>query len=100
VAAPPELSQYEKDGLTSDKRYNTNLPANDTPKRIDYIFTLGDDRAVRTLLSKMVFDQPVNGRFLSDHFGLIADLEFAPVEPELSTTLVSAPAHEVVPVLH
>jgi endonuclease/exonuclease/phosphatase family metal-dependent hydrolase len=99
VAAHPELSQYEKDGFTSDKRYNPNLPREDVPGRIDYVFVASDGLELSTARSKMVFDAPVNGRFLSDHFGLAADLELETVNEDPSAHLVGAPAHGVVGVL-
>jgi endonuclease/exonuclease/phosphatase family metal-dependent hydrolase len=49
------------------------------PRRIDYIFVRGrDDRGRgRPLEASVCFDQPVDGTFASDHFGVVATLQGA-----------------------
>jgi endonuclease/exonuclease/phosphatase family metal-dependent hydrolase len=46
------------------------------PRRIDYIFIRGGEGgpALRVDACERIFDEPVNGVWASDHFGLLADL--------------------------
>lgn len=46
------------------------------PRRIDYVFVRGPDKKVRgkPLSARVVFDEPVNGVFASDHFGVLAEI--------------------------
>lgn len=70
-------------GFTNDSKINTYVSKEDRAQRLDYIFTLPENRGVTTkavnykvevLDSKIMFTQPVNGKFLSDHFGLTTTL--------------------------
>jgi endonuclease/exonuclease/phosphatase family metal-dependent hydrolase len=47
------------------------------PRRIDYIFIRGGESgpALRVDACERIFDEPVDGVWASDHFGLVADLE-------------------------
>jgi endonuclease/exonuclease/phosphatase family metal-dependent hydrolase len=78
VNRTPGLPDLDRDGISSDPRRNANVPSSQPPKRIDYVFTRSDGPRVRVDRSRLVFDAPVNGQFLSDHFGVMADLSFAP----------------------
>jgi endonuclease/exonuclease/phosphatase family metal-dependent hydrolase len=46
------------------------------PRRIDYVFVRGPDTQVRgkPLAAKVVFDEPKNGVFATDHFGVMAEI--------------------------
>ena len=46
------------------------------PRRIDYVFSRGPDKSVRgkPLFAKVVFDEPKDGVFASDHFGVLAEI--------------------------
>jgi len=46
------------------------------PRRIDYVFVRGPDTLVRgkPLAARVVFDEPKDGVFASDHFGVIAEI--------------------------
>jgi len=46
------------------------------PRRIDYVFVRGPDKQVRgkPRLSRVVFDEPRNGVFATDHFGVMAEI--------------------------
>jgi endonuclease/exonuclease/phosphatase family metal-dependent hydrolase len=50
-------------------------------RRIDYIFVGGWDAHPKARASVLnierVFDKPVNGVWLSDHYGVLADIEFS-----------------------
>lgn len=50
-------------------------------RRLDYIFVGGWDAhpkaTARILSARLVFDQPVDGVWLSDHFGVLAEIEVA-----------------------
>jgi endonuclease/exonuclease/phosphatase family metal-dependent hydrolase len=48
----------------------------ETPRRIDYIFIRGGEGgpALRVDACERIFDEPVDGVWASDHFGLVADL--------------------------
>lgn len=74
VGRHPDLPPLEREGLSSDPRRNPNIPKSQSPKRIDYVFTRFDLREVETIRTRLVFDAPVGGRFLSDHFGVAADV--------------------------
>ena len=72
-------------GFTYDKTINNYASKQDPPSRFDYIFAFPENRAsngnlakykVEVLESKIMFNQPVNGKFLSDHFGLTTTFRF------------------------
>jgi endonuclease/exonuclease/phosphatase family metal-dependent hydrolase len=46
------------------------------PRRIDYVLVRSDDRGptLRVNSCRRLFDQPVDGVWASDHFGVVADL--------------------------
>jgi len=51
--------------------YTTNYHVEESKKRIDYIFYKpGNGYNVQALNSEVVFDQPINGLYASDHFGV------------------------------
>jgi len=54
-------------------------PLREPDRRIDYIFVRGrDERFVgEPLEARVCFDQPVDGTFPSDHFGVVATLRVA-----------------------
>lgn len=49
-------------------------------RRLDYVFVRGPDRALRgePLAARVVFDEPRDGVFASDHFGVYAEVQAAP----------------------
>ena len=51
-------------------------------RRIDYIFVRCDDRGptLPIIDCRLAFDQPVDGIWASDHFGVVADLEWKGLE--------------------
>lgn len=70
-------------GFTNDNSINNYVGKEDKPQRLDYIFVLPENRGITTKKvnykvevkeSKIMFNQPVNGKFLSDHFGLFTTL--------------------------
>ncbi len=64
-------------GVTFDGTRNTYAAYyHEHPRRIDYVFVRGPDTSVRGKppLRKVVFDEPTNGVFASDHFGVLADI--------------------------
>lgn len=48
------------------------------PRRIDYVFSRGPDRALRgePLAARVVLDQPEDGAWPSDHFGVYAEVSW------------------------
>ena len=46
------------------------------PRRIDYVFVRGPDTLVRgkPRSARVVFDEPKNGVFATDHFGVMAEI--------------------------
>jgi exonuclease III len=70
-------------GFTSNSSLNTYVDKNEIPQRVDYIFVLPEDRGIKdkkpnykteVVNSNLVFNQPVDSTFLSDHFGLTTTL--------------------------
>jgi endonuclease/exonuclease/phosphatase family metal-dependent hydrolase len=63
-------------GVTYARRNPFAEPLREPDRRIDYIFTRGRDERHRgePLEASVCFDQPVNGTFPTDHFGVIATL--------------------------
>ncbi len=51
-------------------------------RRLDYVFVRGPDRWNRgdVASARVVLDQPVDGIFASDHYGVLAEITVAPVE--------------------
>jgi endonuclease/exonuclease/phosphatase family metal-dependent hydrolase len=76
--AHPGLSPIDWDGYTIDPRRNGNIKIAKPfvkPHRIDYVW-LQDGPGHRTTIddSRLVLDEKIEGKFLSDHFGVQADL--------------------------
>ncbi|MBI4431106.1 MAG: endonuclease/exonuclease/phosphatase family protein [Candidatus Omnitrophica bacterium] len=65
-------------GLTWSRRNKYVLRAPELPeRRIDYILVGGSDvDRVKVLNSSVVFDEQVQGFWISDHFGMCTELEF------------------------
>lgn len=66
-------------GFTSNSSINDYVDKKDKSQRLDYIFLLPENRGIsdqklnykfEVVESKIVFNQPVKGKFLSDHFGI------------------------------
>lgn len=76
VEKTPDLSDVEKDGYTADPRRNIHIKNQDhPPERIDFIFIRDEDhQGVQVAKTHLIFDAPVNGRHLSDHFGVMSEL--------------------------
>ena len=70
-------------GFTFDRRNPYAARSHEPPRRIDYIFVRGPDSAWRgePLTTKLVFTQPEDGVWASDHFGLYTELSTAPETP-------------------
>ncbi len=68
--------------LVRDGEVKGMLPFRDWPfRRIDYIFLLlgaHGGLAMDIASCERIFDEPVNGIWASDHFGLVADMALAP----------------------
>lgn len=64
------------EGFTFDRRNPYAARSHEPPRRIDYIFVRGPDRSMRgePLETRVVFDEPENGIWPSDHFGLYTEL--------------------------
>jgi endonuclease/exonuclease/phosphatase family metal-dependent hydrolase len=64
-------------GVTFDSTRNQFAEQyHEFPRRIDYVFVRGPDTLVRgkPLSARVVFDEPKNGVFASDHFGVLAEI--------------------------
>lgn len=63
-------------GFTFDRRNDYAARAHEPPRRIDYIFVRGPDAAWRgePLVTRVVFSEPQDGVWASDHFGLYTEL--------------------------
>ncbi|MDB4988936.1 MAG: putative secreted protein [Myxococcaceae bacterium] len=63
-------------GFTFDRRNPYAARSHEPPRRIDYIFVRGPDAKWRgePLTTRVVFDQPEDGIWASDHFGLYTEL--------------------------
>lgn len=77
------IANPELPGFTSNGLINNYVDKNEKPQRLDYIFVLPEDRGIKDVKpnykievanSSIVFDTPVDGTFLSDHFGLTTTL--------------------------
>ena len=77
------IKNLDLSGFTNDFHINNYVSKDDKPQRLDYIFILSANSNLtkkskynfEVLDSKVVFTQPVNGKFLSDHFGLTTTLK-------------------------
>jgi endonuclease/exonuclease/phosphatase family metal-dependent hydrolase len=67
-------------GFTYDRRNPYALRSREPSRRIDYIFVRGPDRNLRgePVAARLAFDEPVDGIWASDHFGVVADIHAAP----------------------
>jgi endonuclease/exonuclease/phosphatase family metal-dependent hydrolase len=67
-------------GFTYDRRNTYALRSREASRRIDYVYVRGPDRALRgePLSCRVVLDQPVDGVWPSDHFGVLAEIQAAP----------------------
>lgn len=67
----------EGSGVTFDGTRNAFAEQyHEHPRRIDYVFVRGPDKKVRgkPLSARVVFDEPREGVFASDHFGVLAEI--------------------------
>lgn len=61
----------EDPGYTSDGKTNPYKSNPDKRKRVDYIFYRdGQDLSLKPVQAKVVFDQPIDGLVVSDHYGV------------------------------
>ena len=63
-------------GFTFDRRNAYAARSHEPPRRIDYVFVRGPDAKWRgePLTTRVVFDEPSDGVWASDHFGLYTEL--------------------------
>jgi endonuclease/exonuclease/phosphatase family metal-dependent hydrolase len=63
-------------GFTFDRRNPYAARAHEPPRRIDYIFVRGPDAQLRgePLHTRLVLDEPTDGVWPSDHFGLYSEI--------------------------
>jgi endonuclease/exonuclease/phosphatase family metal-dependent hydrolase len=63
-------------GVTFSKKNSYAALLREPDRRIDYIWVRGGDEGFRgePLTARVAFDEPVNGVFPSDHFGLVAEI--------------------------
>ena len=63
-------------GFTFDRRNPNAARSHEPPRRIDYIFVRGPDAKFigEPLSTRVVFDQPQDGIWASDHFGVYSEL--------------------------
>lgn len=66
-------------GWTYDRRNPYAIRSREPSRRIDYIYVRGPDRHLRgePLSARVCLDQPDNGVWPSDHFGLFAEIQAA-----------------------
>jgi endonuclease/exonuclease/phosphatase family metal-dependent hydrolase len=66
-------------GWTYDRRNPYAIRSREPSRRIDYIFVRGPDRHLRgePLSARVCLDQPTDGVWPSDHFGLFAEIQGA-----------------------
>jgi endonuclease/exonuclease/phosphatase family metal-dependent hydrolase len=71
-------------GYTYHRANPYALRVREPSRRIDYVFSRGPDRALRAepLAARLVFDAPVDGVWPSDHYGVYAEIQAAPVTLE------------------
>jgi endonuclease/exonuclease/phosphatase family metal-dependent hydrolase len=67
-------------GHTYDRRNPYALRSREPSKRIDYVFVRGPDRHLRgePIAARLALDEPRDGVWPSDHFGVVADIYAAP----------------------
>jgi endonuclease/exonuclease/phosphatase family metal-dependent hydrolase len=67
-------------GFTYDRRNPYALRSREPSRRIDYVYVRGPDRALRgePLAARLVLDEPSDGVWPSDHFGVLAEIQAAP----------------------
>lgn len=67
-------------GWTYDRRNVYALRSREPSRRIDYVYVRGPDRSLRgePLSARVVLDQPTDGVWPSDHFGVLAEIQAAP----------------------
>jgi endonuclease/exonuclease/phosphatase family metal-dependent hydrolase len=72
----PDLLPLDRDGFSYDYRRNRHIySTTQRPVRIDFAYFQDErQRRVSVETSRLVFDAPVSGRYLSDHFGVLTDL--------------------------
>ena len=70
-------------GFTFDRRNPYAARSHEPPRRIDYIFVRGPDSKWRgePVATRVVFDQPEDDVWASDHFGLYTELTSGPETP-------------------
>ncbi len=75
-------------GYTFDRRNPYAARAHEPPRRIDYIFVRGPDAAWHgePLTTRLVFQEPEDGVWASDHFGLYTELSLGPETPAFEPT--------------
>ncbi len=66
-------------GWTYDRRNPYALRSREPSRRIDYVLVRGPDRALRgePLSARLVLDEPTDGIWPSDHFGVLAEIQAA-----------------------
>ncbi len=71
-------------GYTYHRGNTYALRVREPSRRLDYIFVRGPDRALRAepLEARVVLDRAVDGVFPSDHYGVYAEIQAAPVTLE------------------
>ncbi len=70
----PEAPGYTSDGKTNPYKDNP-----DKRKRVDYIFYRGGKSFdLKPVSSQVVFDEPVDGMFVSDHYGVHTRFQLTP----------------------
>lgn len=69
-----------KEGATFSRRNPYAAPLREPDRRIDYIFVRGPDSQGRgePLEAQVVYDEPLEGVFASDHFGVLTTLRSEP----------------------
>lgn len=69
------LNVQQKDSEMTDLRQDLQRLHEAMPKRIDYIFVQASDE-ISVKSSRVVFDEVIDGVHASDHFGVLAEIEF------------------------
>jgi endonuclease/exonuclease/phosphatase family metal-dependent hydrolase len=67
---------HTEPGYTYDRRNPYAMRSREPSRRIDYIFARGPDRHLRgePISAEVVMNEPVDGVWPSDHFGLLAEI--------------------------
>ena len=68
-------------GYTYARSNRLAASAHEPNRRIDYVFVRGPDRTLRgePLFARVVFNQPTDGLFPTDHYGVLAEISITPV---------------------